>query len=288
MLFIDNKYSKIYFSIVQRGRDRILPPQTYTEKHHIIPRCLGGSCEDHNLVILTAREHFICHRLLTKMTAGKNRNKMYHALRCFVRAGSKNPRHLKITAHVYEAMSEKQAIAAKEDHLGVLYWNNGEVQVKSRVCPGPNFTRGRLSKGKKRWWTNGAVNRLQERPPDASWILGRSRKPNQRKWTNGQAVKVSDGSPGTGWYLGGTKHTDETKRKIAAHRKNQKNVFTKSVRLIDKNGNVHIFASATEACEVLFGSQQNYGKLTHMIRLYENGKRPRIDSSFYGWYGEYI
>lgn len=44
----------------------------YFEGHHIIPRCLGGdgSSKDwyhNNIVALTAREHFLCHRLLTRI-----------------------------------------------------------------------------------------------------------------------------------------------------------------------------------------------------------------------------
>ena len=63
-------YSNIYSQLVLRGKKRgnikkALP--YYTESHHIIPRCLGGGNETSNLVLLTAREHFIAHRLLSKM-----------------------------------------------------------------------------------------------------------------------------------------------------------------------------------------------------------------------------
>jgi uncharacterized alkaline shock family protein YloU len=37
----------------------------YYENHHIIPKCLNGTNNEDNLVLLTAREHFICHKLLT-------------------------------------------------------------------------------------------------------------------------------------------------------------------------------------------------------------------------------
>jgi hypothetical protein len=36
----------------------------YYEKHHILPRCLGGPDNTDNLVLLTAKEHYICHKLL--------------------------------------------------------------------------------------------------------------------------------------------------------------------------------------------------------------------------------
>lgn len=37
------------------------------EKHHIVPKCMNGSNEQENLVLLTAREHYIAHWLLTKI-----------------------------------------------------------------------------------------------------------------------------------------------------------------------------------------------------------------------------
>ena len=39
----------------------------YYESHHILPRSLGGCNEKSNLVLLTAREHFIAHKLLVKV-----------------------------------------------------------------------------------------------------------------------------------------------------------------------------------------------------------------------------
>lgn len=38
----------------------------YKERHHIIPRCLGGSDDDDNLIDLYAREHVIAHKLLAQ------------------------------------------------------------------------------------------------------------------------------------------------------------------------------------------------------------------------------
>ena len=37
----------------------------YLEKHHIIPKCLGGKDEDNNYILLTYREHIIAHCLLS-------------------------------------------------------------------------------------------------------------------------------------------------------------------------------------------------------------------------------
>lgn len=80
MIFISNKYTKWYNTIINNAQQRILPVDTYIEKHHIIPRSLGGTNDGINLAKLTAREHFICHLLLTKMTTGRNKHKMSKAL----------------------------------------------------------------------------------------------------------------------------------------------------------------------------------------------------------------
>lgn len=62
-------YEKIYNALVEKAKIRGLDKsqhEGYFEIHHILPRCLGGSDEDNNLVMFTAREHFIAHMLLWK------------------------------------------------------------------------------------------------------------------------------------------------------------------------------------------------------------------------------
>lgn len=58
-------YSRIYNDIIKRGQNRIL--HGYSEKHHIIPQCMGGTDEKVNLVSLTPEEHYVCHLLLVKI-----------------------------------------------------------------------------------------------------------------------------------------------------------------------------------------------------------------------------
>ena len=64
-------YLKVYSQLCDSRKSRGLDPKTfeqeYVELHHIVPRCLGGSNEKRNLVMLTNREHFLAHWLLTKI-----------------------------------------------------------------------------------------------------------------------------------------------------------------------------------------------------------------------------
>jgi len=68
-------YKKIYDQIILRAKseNRVKNFGTYYESHHIIPRCLGGEGKTRewkthpNIVLLTAKEHFIAHLLLCEI-----------------------------------------------------------------------------------------------------------------------------------------------------------------------------------------------------------------------------
>lgn len=72
-------YCKIYDSIIENGiqnfRTRFDPftGKRLLEKHHIIPKCLGGSDGDDNIVYLTPKEHFTAHLCLIKMCPSERR-----------------------------------------------------------------------------------------------------------------------------------------------------------------------------------------------------------------------
>ncbi len=72
------KYQGWYDALMARARGRTLG--IYKERHHVVPRALGGSDDPKNLVDLTYREHFIAHWLLTRMHVGRDRAKMLYAV----------------------------------------------------------------------------------------------------------------------------------------------------------------------------------------------------------------
>ena len=59
-------YTNIYNNLMSSRKARNIK-DGYYEVHHIVPKSLGGSNEDFNLVKLTAREHYVAHWLLTKI-----------------------------------------------------------------------------------------------------------------------------------------------------------------------------------------------------------------------------
>lgn len=58
-------YQKIYESLIENARHRTL--NGYAERHHVIPKCIGGSDDKDNLVNLTPEEHYVAHQLLVKI-----------------------------------------------------------------------------------------------------------------------------------------------------------------------------------------------------------------------------
>jgi hypothetical protein len=77
-MFLNNKYTRWYNQLMD-SRSKS-PLGGYVERHHKIPKCLGGTDEVINLVNLSAREHFIAHALLVRMTEGQQRARLAFAL----------------------------------------------------------------------------------------------------------------------------------------------------------------------------------------------------------------
>lgn len=102
-MFIENKYYKWYRNIIENAKRRDITG--YTEQHHIIPRSLGGSNDKNNLVALTAKEHFICHVLLTKFTKGLEYQKMLYA--CNGMKRSRNYQNRYINSRLFETIKKE-------------------------------------------------------------------------------------------------------------------------------------------------------------------------------------
>ena len=119
-----NKYNLWYANIVDRARGRTI--DGYAEKHHVVPQSLGGSNDKDNLVDLTAREHFICHWLLTKIYTGEAKAKMIYALNGMKRSNEFAQRYeTKITARVYENLKKQFSMVHSATMKGRTPWNKG-------------------------------------------------------------------------------------------------------------------------------------------------------------------
>lgn len=88
--FNDSKYTTWYFDIINSRKtfNRTKHDGQVYENHHIIPKCLGGTDNQINMVLLTPREHFIVHLLLIRMVSEKDIYKMISAIARFSNAAN--------------------------------------------------------------------------------------------------------------------------------------------------------------------------------------------------------
>lgn len=125
---IDNKYTKWYVSLVESRKqlDRKFITNCGLEKHHIIPKSLGGNNGKDNIVVLTPKEHCLAHILLTKMYTGTAKGKMCYALIALSKA--RNKHRAKITSREYDSLRRALNIASQDPDFKKLRSENTKKQ----------------------------------------------------------------------------------------------------------------------------------------------------------------
>jgi hypothetical protein len=111
-------YKKIYDKIIEHRISNPLDKNVYSENHHIIPRSLGGSDDKINLVKLTAREHFVCHLLLSEIYPKDTFKwyKMNHAFLMMCSTGLLEKRY--VNSRIYELKKKDFSIAMSWNSKG--------------------------------------------------------------------------------------------------------------------------------------------------------------------------
>lgn len=98
-------YKKIYDTLCERGKTNRKQCDGYSEKHHIVPRCMGGNDSEENITVLTYREHYIAHLLLTKIY--KEHRGVNYAFLCMLRRQPTGERVL--TSRMFEVIKSNFA-----------------------------------------------------------------------------------------------------------------------------------------------------------------------------------
>ena len=212
--YLVNKYTNWYYSIIENALNRV--PLTsrskksilnaksilgYCESHHIIPRCMGGENRAFNLVWLTAREHYLCHYLLTKMVNINHSSQM--ALAVFMMSNGHHDNRYRIPASAYELIKqnmskqttgrklteehkEKIRKGGKGTHLGLqpMLGRKHSQESKDKIgAANSKALKGRIT-GRKGLPNGRKGIKLGKRrnPPKTSWNKG-------IKMTNDQKLK---------------------------------------------------------------------------------------------------
>ena len=122
-------YQRIYNEMIQNAKQRNITG--YTETHHILPKSMGGSDDENNLVRLTAREHYIAHWLLTKFVPEENRRSMNYALWLMSQDKSSSAKGYRITSRQFEYNRKQHSImkaGSNNPQFGKPSWISGKTK----------------------------------------------------------------------------------------------------------------------------------------------------------------
>jgi hypothetical protein len=212
-----NKYNRWYNQIIKQAQNRVI--EGYTERHHIQPRSLGGADTPDNLVRLTAREHFICHWLLTKITTGEDRYKMLNALR-MMRAEKHGQQRYEtaITSRVYESIKKEyatlQSILRSREGNG-FYGKTHTETAKQKISDA----------------NKGRIQPPDEKAKQIAAITGRKRAPFSEEWRANMAKKKQgENNPRYGVEL-----SESTKQKIGDKIRGRKQTEEEKARRAEAN-----------------------------------------------------
>jgi hypothetical protein len=241
-MFIENKYYEWYKTIISRP---ILEKNTtvYTEKHHIIPKSLGGSNSKENLVRLTAREHFMCHLLLPEFTEGRNQHKMKKALWAMINLKSekRHKRDYRIVARMYETLRQEIVKIQSENYIGEgnpFYGktHSEETRQKLRDREISENTKALMSLAHKATYADGRPgtflnkhhseeSKLQmaisarNRKVKVKWKPGRKRSPKfttlGTTLSDERKREISIANAGTGNPFYGRTHSEESRKQMS-------------------------------------------------------------------------
>ena len=222
-MYLKNKYTKCYYSIIERAKSRKKSSNALVEKHHIIPKSLGGNNRKENLIELTPREHFICHLLLPKMTEGINKRKMSFALSMMTASNKNHNRDYKITSKIYDLIKKLSSEAHKERWSDRTLKQDASTRLRTK-WEDPVW-REKQTDAIKAVWQDPELKKHQSDVQIKRW-----KDPELRKQQSDIQISIAKNNPEinkkkarpgklNGMY--GKTHTEEVKQKLANLRKTE-------------------------------------------------------------------
>ena len=171
-------YSNHYGALIERARVR-KTPDSYVERHHVVPKCLGGSDEPGNLVFLTAEEHFVAHQLLAKIHP--NSEHLIYAA-CMM---TQSPSGQRTNNRLYGWLKKRLSRVQSERFKGkewTFEQNNSRSETVKNQWADPAFREARSAAMRGRKWSP------ESRAAKSASMRG---KPG-RVWTAEQKAKLSE------------------------------------------------------------------------------------------------
>lgn len=128
-------YKHHYDKLIEKAKNRIIPNDIYSERHHIIPKCLGGNNSKTNIVRLLPKEHYIVHLLLFNLYP--NNQSLAYAFWMMSNGNKKDKRTYRVSGKIYEEirsrfssiMKEREPLFAGKKHTEESKKKNREAHI---------------------------------------------------------------------------------------------------------------------------------------------------------------
>jgi hypothetical protein len=130
-------YTRIYKNIIERAKqEQRDKKQGYFERHHILPKSIGGTNSKENLVLLTAKEHYVAHMLLVEMyeKGSYEWQKMIFAASMFL-AKSKHHKRIETSARFYQQVK----VSLSELKKGVPRSEETKAKIRKTKAQNPRI-----------------------------------------------------------------------------------------------------------------------------------------------------
>lgn len=209
-------YQRHYCALIERAKHRVL--SCYLERHHVVPRCIGGDDHPDNIVSLTPEEHFVAHLLLVKIHPG---NRKIALAAMVMRVNSSKNKRSSLSNKEYGWVRKRYATAMRghpvsdETRAKIRAPLTGRKQSEEAKAKAADFHRGR----KRSPETVERLRAAQLGKRHSQESIEKMRLSNRRTLTEEQkAAKRA------------YRHADEARTRIAAANKGRKH----SAAAIDK------------------------------------------------------
>lgn len=207
-------YRHIYCKIISyaKSQNRTKDDGNYYERHHILPKSLfpNWRLRKSNIVLLTPREHFFVHQLLTKIYPCSEMIYAYFLM-------SHNGKY-RVTSRDYEKSKQLMGIEKKSQIFSEEHRRKISQSLKGRKITWDTSHEVVITEE----WRQKIKERAQERSKSAEWRKKISETSKGRYWTDEQKRKASEShknlsdetrkllskaASGKRWYNNGEKET---------------------------------------------------------------------------------
>jgi len=213
-MFLKNKYTIWYNSIIENAKSRPTKKIEGYEWHHPIPKSLGG--DPKYVVQLTPKEHCVCHLLLIRMLTGEAKTKMSWALHRMLFSKNARQSRYRPSSRTYE-MFRKQFYDSIRGKKRVM-----TDEHRANIAKANSLRKGRKdteeTKAKKRASKLGSTLSSSHKNAiskgHAGKVMTAEHRDNIRKAREGSKLseetkkKISESGKGR-------KFSDETRRKLS-------------------------------------------------------------------------